>query len=64
MRQKQNNKPEEQAEEDKKDSFYYKKKRWNILPIYDVLKQKYYVEVDGQRSDELHYKKIIARSEI
>ena len=53
--------------EDDKDSFYYKAKRWNMAPIYDELKQKYYVEVEGKRSDELptfKKSKPIARSEI
>ena len=37
------------------------------MPIYDELKQKYYVEVEGKRSDELPLfkkSKPIARSEI
>ena len=50
-----------------KDSFYYKAKRWSFVPVYDELKQKYYVEVEGKRSDELPVfkkSKPIARSEI
>ena len=38
-----------------------------MAPIYDELKQKYYVEVEGKRSDELptfKKSKPIARSEI
>ena len=41
------------TDEDEKDSFYYSAKKWNVVPIYDEIKHKYYVQVQGERSDEL-----------